>query len=341
MIDLVKKLCALPGVSGNETPVANFIKELITPYVDEVRIDRLGSVIAFKKGRQPAKNRVMLDAHMDEVGFMITGIEDNGYLRFITIGGIDTGVIVGRRVRVGDEQILGVIGTKPVHLQSAADRKSLPEVDSLFIDIGAKDKASAERHVRVADTAVFESDFVEYGEGFIKSRALDDRIGCAAMIEMIKKEQPYDLWYSFSVQEEIGGGGAKATTFAIDPAYAIVLEGTTAADFGDVPDEKQACNLGRGPVVTYMDRGTLYNPALYKEVMSVAAQKQIPAQPKRLVAGGNNAGSIHSMREGVNTVAISLPCRYIHSASCVMKAEDYQNTIRLVEAVAERFCEKE
>ena len=207
MLELIKELCLLPGISGRENAVRDFIIDQIKNYA-EYSIDPLGNLLVFKKGKNPAKNKVMLDAHMDEVGLIVTAITSEGFLRFTKVGGIDSRVILGRTVKVGDKAVNGVIGIKPVHLVDKKAEADIPKADDLYIDIGAKSKEEAMEYVRLGDSVWFDSDFVEFGDGFVKAKALDDRAGCAVLIEMIKSELEYDMWFSFSVQEEIGTRGA-------------------------------------------------------------------------------------------------------------------------------------
>lgn len=337
MLEMIKELCTLPGISGRECAVREYIIEKIKDYA-EYSVDPLGNLLVFKKGRNPAKNKVMLDAHMDEVGLIITAITSEGYLRFAKVGGIDTRVIIGRPVRVGDKSVGGVIGIKPVHLVEKSAEADIPKADDLYIDIGAKNREEAEALVRLGDAAWFAGGFVEFGNGFIKSKALDDRAGCAILIEMIKSELEYDAWFSFSVQEEIGTRGAQTAAFTLAPDYAIVVETTTAADISGVKDEKRVCLCGKGGVVSFMDRSTLYSRELFDKAFEIAEKNGIACQPKTLVAGGNDAGAIHKSRGGVKVLTVSVPCRYLHSPSCVIKYSDVEESLKLIKAMAEELA---
>ncbi len=337
MLEIVKELCALSGVSGRENAVRDYIIKKIEGYA-EYSIDPLGNLLVLKKGKNPAANKVMLDAHMDEVGLIITAITSEGYLRFAKVGGIDTRVIIGRAVKAGSDAINGVIGIKPVHLVEKSAEADIPKADDLYIDIGARDKAEAEKYVSLGDVAWFTGDFVEFGNGFVKSKALDDRVGCAILIEMIRSELEYDAWFSFSVQEEIGTRGAQTAAFTIAPDYAIVVETTTAADISGVKDEKRVCICGNGGTVSFMDRSTLYSKELFDKAFEVAEKNGILCQPKTMVAGGNDAGAIHKSRGGVKVLSVSVPCRYLHSPSGVIKLSDAQESLRLVKAMAEELA---
>lgn len=342
MFDTFEKLCGLSGPSGNETPVSDYITEKLSG-MDGVKykIDRLGNVLVNKKGEKRPKTCLMLSAHMDEVGLIITSVGDTGMLKFSPVGGIDPRVVLGRRVKVGKNSVLGVIGTKAVHLQNDEERKSAPDFDSLSIDIGATSREDALKNVNPGDAAVFDSEFVRFGDGFVKAKAIDDRIGCAVLLEILSKPMIYDLDAVFTVQEEVGTRGARAAAFSVAPQAAIVVEATTAADVPFVPDEKKVCFLGRGPVLSFMDGRTVYDRGLYNLAFDTAKEKGIPCQAKLAVAGGNDAGAIHLSRDGVKPLAVSLPCRYLHSPSCVIKYEDAENTLALVAALCERISASE
>ena len=337
MLEMIKELCLLPGISGRENAVRDYIIEQIKDHAD-CSVDPLGNLIVFKKGRKPAKNKVMLDAHMDEVGLIVTAITSEGFLRFTKVGGIDSRVILGRTVKVGEKAVNGVIGIKPVHLVDKKDEALIPKADDLYIDIGAKSKEEASEYVRLGDSVWFESDFVEFGDGFIKAKALDDRAGCAILVEMIKSELEYDMWFSFSVQEEIGTRGAQTAAFTVAPDYAIAVETTTAADISGVKDEKRVCICGEGGTVSFMDRSTLYSKELFDKAFEIAEREDIPCQPKTMVAGGNDSGAIHKSRGGVKVLTVSIPCRYLHSPSCVIRYKDAEESLRLIKALAEDFA---
>lgn len=337
MLELIKELCSLPGISGREYIVRDFIIEKIKDHA-EYSVDALGNLIVFKKGKKPAKNKVMLDAHMDEVGMMITGITSEGFLRFEKVGGINSKVIVGRSVKVGEKGVNGVVGIKPVHLVDKDKEDVIPSADELYIDIGAENREEAEKVVSLGDSVCFDSEFVEFGNGFVKAKALDDRVGCAILIEMIRSELEYDAWFSFSVQEEIGTRGAQTAAFGIAPDYAVVVETTTAADISGVTDEKRVCLCGNGGAVSFMDRSTVYDKALFDRAFEIAKEKNIVCQPKTLVAGGNDAGAIHKSRGGVRVLTVSVPCRYLHSPVCVIEYSDAEESLKLVTALAEEFA---
>lgn len=324
---MLKDLCLLNGTSGREDAVRNYIIEKIKDKC-EYSVDALGSVIAFKKGRKAPDKKVLVAAHTDEVGFIITDITDDGYLRFAPVGGIDAAVLLGRRVDING--IKGVVGAKAVHLLSDDEKKNEPAFDKLAIDIGAADKAEAEKAVSLGDCAYFASDYCEFGDGFIKSKALDDRIGCMLMIELINSDLEYDTYFCFNVQEEVGLRGSGCSAYAVKPDVAVILESTTAADIDGVTGGDKCCVLGKGPVVSFMDGRTVYDKQIFDLAFEVAKENNIKIQTKTKIAGGNDAGAIQKSGAGCRVAAVSLPCRYIHSGSSVVKIGDIEETRRFL-----------
>jgi endoglucanase len=248
-------------------------------------------------------------------------------------------VVIGRQVRVGKKRISGVVGSTAVHNLSKEQREKAPRTDSLYIDIGAADKAEAEKYVSPGDCAYFDSEYTELGSSRVKSKAIDDRAGCAIMIELMHEELEYDTYFVFNVQEEIGLRGATASAYSVAPDYAIVLETTTAADIDGASGAKRVCEVGRGPVVSFMDRHTMYDKELYRLAFDTAGELGMPCQTKTMIAGGNDAGAIHISGKGVRTMAVSLPCRYLHSPSCVIDYADLENSCRLVKTLIGRIHE--
>ncbi len=324
---MLKDLCLLNGTSGREDAVRNYIIEKIKDKC-EYSVDVLGSVIAFKKGKKAPDKKVLVAAHTDEVGFIITDITDDGYLRFAPVGGIDAAVVLGRRVDING--IKGVVGAKAVHLLSDDEKKNEPAFDKLAIDIGAADKAEAEKAVSLGDCAYFASDYCEFGDGFIKSKALDDRIGCMLMIELINSDLEYDTYFCFNVQEEVGLRGSGCSAYAVKPDVAVILESTTAADIDGVTGGDKCCVLGKGPVVSFMDGRTIYDKQIFDLAFEVAKENNIKIQTKTKIAGGNDAGTIQKSGAGCRVAAVSLPCRYIHSGSSVVKIGDIEETRRFL-----------
>lgn len=331
MFDILKNLCNLDATSGDETTVREFIINEIKNFC-EFKVDNLGNIIALKKGKNKSVKKLMLDAHMDEVGLIITSVTSDGFLKFKTVGGIDVSALMFRSVKINGT-INGVICGKPIHLTDGDERKKLPKTDSLYIDIGATSKEDALQHISLGDRAVLCGDFEE-NENNIFSKALDDRVGCAVLIKLIKEFDEYDFYASFSVQEEVGLRGAKVTAYAIKPDSAIVLESTTASDIAGVADSDKVCKLDEGVAVSFMDSATVYD----REYYNFALSSGLKCQPKTAVAGGNNSGAIHLSREGVRTIALSLPCRYIHSSSSVANMEDIESMYNLAEYMILSIC---
>ena len=328
---VLEKLCSLYGISGNEEAVRDWILQEITPYVTTIEIDALGNLIAFKKGEQPAKTKLMLSAHMDEVGLIVTHITDEGLLKFTTVGGIDKRVLCGKQVWINGHY--GVIGGKPIHLMKGDEREKAVPVEELSIDIGAGSKEEAEQAVSLGDVAGFVSTFDQEGNK-IRGRALDDRVGCTILIDLIKRSLPYNMTFVFCVQEEIGLRGARTAAYSVNPQAAIVVESTTAADIAGVEEGKEVCRLGDGPVVPFMDRSTIYDREYYQLAFALAEKENIPCQTKRAVAGGNDAGAIHVSRGGVRTISVSLPCRYLHAPMGMISKDDFHAAEKLVLSLA-------
>lgn len=320
---MLKELCLLNGTSGRESAVRDYVINQIKDYCD-YSIDVLGSIIAYKKGSIEPDKKLMLCAHLDEVGFIVNYITDEGYLKISPVGGIDPRVAVGRRVNVNGR--IGVIGSKAVHLLSADEKKKAPSFEKLYVDIGAESKAQAEEYVSLGDAVYFESEYLEFGNGYVKSKALDDRIGCYLLIKLIQSDLKYSTYFCFNVQEEVGLRGAGCTAYSVNPDISIILEATTAADLDGVSGADRCCVLGNGPVISFMDRRTIYDNELYNSAMIYAKANGIKAQTKTRVAGGNDAGAVQTSGNGCRVMAVSLPCRYIHSGASVVKFSDIEET---------------
>lgn len=337
MKELLKELCLIDGVSGDETAVREAVIEKIKDVCDDYHTDNLGSLICFKKGRKTPAKKLMICAHMDEVGFIVTAINGDGTLAFDMIGGVDPSVTIGRQIRVGKERISGVVGSTAVHNLSKEQCEKAPKMSEMYIDIGADSKEDAEKYVSLGDCVYFCSEFVQLGERRIRSKAIDDRAGCAMMIRLMHEELEYDTYFVFNVQEEIGLRGSRVSATAVAPDFAIVLESTTAADIDGADGAKKVCSLGGGPVVSFMDRSTVYDKELYRLAFGLAKEENIPCQTKTRVAGGNDAGAIHISGTGVRTIAVSVPCRYLHSPSSVIETADLESSYTLVKALAKRI----
>ncbi len=333
MTELLQKLCALPGPSGCEDAVRDFIRSSAEPVADEIREDSIGNLMIFRRGRSACDKTVMLSAHMDEVGLISKGYTDDGCIKFGFVGGVDPRVVIGRRVLFGE--VRGVVGIKAVHLTTREERKTMPKTKDLYIDIGASDKKSAQARVPLGTYGVFDSDCVRFGDGLLKAKAIDDRVGCAVLLTLLLEQPAVDTWFVFSVQEEVGLRGARCAAFALNPDLCLVLEGTTAADLAEVDSAKQVCGLRRGVVIPFMDRATIYHQELFDILRGLAEQAGIPWQTKHRVAGGTDAGRIHLTRAGIRTAALAAPVRYIHSPSCVAAIDDMNGMLQL----SRRFLE--
>ena len=333
LIETIKKLSDIPGVSGGEEAVRQEIIARIKDRCDRLETDALGNLIAFKKGAKTPENRILLSAHMDEVGLIITHVEEDGLLRFSPVGGIDPRVALGRGVEIGPQRLPGVVGGKAVHHLSGEERDASPDWEKLTIDIGAKDGQEAGGRVKPGDRAVFAASCLEFGQDLMLGRAFDDRAGCALLIELLEDPLPFDCHFAFTTGEEVGCVGSKAAAYAVAPDIGIVVETTTAADTGDTPPDKQVCKLGGGPVVTYMDKGCIYDRGLYDLAFAVAGRNNLRCQTKSAVAGGNDARSIQTAGVGARVMAVSLPCRYLHSPSLVLSKGDVEETLALLRAL--------
>lgn len=334
---MLKELCRLNAASGREEAVREYLIAHLLPDVS-YKVDALGNLIVEKKGKSSAKNKVMLLSHMDEVALIVTYITEEGFLKFAPVGGIDPRVLFGKAVSVGSKGVTGLIGGKAIHQCSKAEKDAVPEVEDLYIDIGAQSKEQAEALVALGDNAYFCGEPTEFGDGFLTAKALDDRVGNALMLQMLREELSFDMTFCFTVQEEIGTRGAAAAALTVSPDYAIVIECTTAADLPEVEGHKQVCKLGGGAVVGFMDRGTVYDRALYDLAFRLAKEHEIPCQTKTLIAGGNDAAAVHKAAGGVRTLAVSVPCRYIHSPACTAKQADIDSTAKLIRVLAETLC---
>ncbi len=337
--ELMRALCDTFGPSGCEDAVADLIEEQIKDTGAELHRDRLGNLIA--RMHFGDRKKIMLSAHMDEVGFMVSEITEEGYLKFSNVGGISPTVLSGRHVVLETDNgyLNGVIASKAIHQKSREERETPTKVSALFIDIGAKDADEAKKYADVGSFATFMPNYKRFGKDdtLIAAKALDDRLGCALLIEVmrrLKEEAPagldLDLYFCFTVREEIGLSGAEVAANVIAPDYAIVLETTAVADLCDVPECSQVAKLGEGGAISLMDRSTIYDPEFVNIALDIAKEKDIKAQVKKYVSGGNDSGHIHKSGVGVKTLALSAPTRYLHSPVCVADWRDYEAMRELV-----------
>lgn len=340
MIDTLKTLCALPGVSSFEDEVRDYIRNRVASCADSLRVDAMGNLIVFKKGAKSTGNKLMLCAHMDEVGLIVRDTTDEGYLKFSCVGGIDRRVLLGKQVMVGANKVPGIIGLKAIHMTTPEERKKVPPLTDYYIDIGAADQEQAQKLVELGDCCVFAGDVVEFGGGMLKAKAIDDRVGCAVLVKLLEEELPMDCTFVFTVQEEVGTRGAFGAAFSVTPEIAVVFEGTTAADNPALEEHTQVCWPGRGPVLSWMDGSAIYDRELFELMRGLARDNGLPWQIKHYLAGGTDAGAIQRTKAGVRVTGISAAVRYLHAPSSVASISDMEHMLTLarlfIRAVAER-----
>lgn len=337
-LELLEKLCLEFGPSGYEDRVADLIISQIDDICDAYFKDRNGNITAKICGsglycNKQNPKKLMLAAHMDEVGIMVNEITDEGYLKFDPVGGVIARVLSGRNVVIEGKngKVKGIVASKAIHLQTMQERETLTPISKMYIDIGATSKEDAEKYVTVGDFGTFDTEFIRFGKDSkkIKSKAIDNRIGCALLIEIMReiygRELAYDIYFTFTCCEEIAVSGAQILAQTIMPDVAVVFESTAVSDVHGVGEVSNVAIQGDGGVVSFMDRGTIYDRNLVDNVLTYAENNGIKAQIKRLVSGGNDAAHIHKSGKGVKTITISAPTRYIHSQSCVVDVEDYES----------------
>ena len=345
-VELVRALSLEFGPTGCEERVREMIRPRAEAVADRVIIDRMGDLIAlmsFGDKNAADRKKIMISAHMDEVGFMVADVRDDGMLTFGCVGGIDPSVLAGRKVTLlgKNGMINGVICSKAIHHKSPEERETPTKARKMFIDIGADGKEEAEKVIAIGDFGTFDSEFYAFGKGgrTLKSKALDDRMGCAAMLEMMDSlkanapQENIDVYFCFTVREEIGRSGAGCVANLLRPDYAIVLETTAIGDLPETEPCRRVADVGCGGVISVADRSTIYKREFVDLAMTLAKENQIAAQLKRYVSGGNDAGHIHKSTEGVKVLAISVPTRYLHSPACVATVDDYESVRDLAEAI--------
>ena len=278
---------------------------------------------------------------MDEVGLIVTRATEDGFLKFDFVGGVDRRVAIGKPVVLGPDRVPGVIGLKAIHLVSREEEKKVPKVEDLYLDIGARSKEDAEKLVEIGDFAAFDSDWTEFGSGFVKAKALDDRAGCAVMLELLKEDLPMDCTFVFTAQKEVGARGAFGAAFSVTPEVALVVDGADAADLAGVPAHKQGCSLGGGVVLPYMDQGAIADRGLFEALRFLAEAGGIPWQTMRSVAGRTDTAAIQRTKEGVRTAAVSIPVRYPRTPSGVTCLRDAEAALALIRAFVGHLAEKE
>lgn len=337
MVQKLMELTKLDGVSGDEQDVREFILDHAREKSLKYCIDSMGNLIVKcnSSGQSPLK--VMLAAHMDEVGFMIKDITEDGKLKFVTAGGMDSRILPGQHVRIGADKIPGVIAQKSIHLQDREERDRAVKLKNLYIDIGAADRKDAESYVSIGDYATFASEPVLFGEDRLKAKALDDRAGCVILLELMQKVWPFELYLCFTVQEEVGLRGARVAANRVNPDVSVVIEGTTCADVPGMKEHGQSTILGKGPALSFADRTSIGDRELLEHFVNTAQEEKIPYQWKQTATGGNDAGRIQTSGTGVKVITVSVPCRYIHSPVSVLNINDLENMKKLVEKALEKL----
>ncbi len=336
-IRLLERLSNACSVSGDESEVRAIVLEQIRPLANQLKIDAMGNVLAVRSGQGKPKLRLMLAAHMDEVGLMLTYDDGEGIFRFEAVGGLTANQLAGKPVWIGRDHVPGVIGTKAVHLIPAEERKANLAIENLRIDV-SPDNA---KRVKPGDRATFATAFTRQGPS-LRGKALDDRLGVATLIELFKSSPPeVELLAAFTVQEESGLRGARVAAYALNPDLAIILDCTPARDLpdwesGGLYDEEVRENvqyntrLGAGPAIYVADASTLSDPRLVRHFLQTAEAAGIPCQVRQPGGGGTDAGSIHLQRAGIPSISISVPARYIHTAAAIARLEDWKNDLALV-----------
>ena len=341
---MIKRLSNAFGPPGAEEEPREILRADLEEHVDEVKVDSMGNVYFYQYGKE-GRPQVLIDAHTDEVGFIVNYLDDKGFLRFSNIGGIIPGIMQGQRILLKGkvDQLIGVIGVKPPHVMSEEERKQVISVDRLFLDIGAENKKQAEeKGCYLGMMGVFDIDFKNLGNGYICGKAFDDRMGCYVMAEVIKalKNSDCNVVGVGAVQEEVGLRGARVAAWKVNPDYAIALEGTFAVDMPGISPENRVTMLRNGPILTIADRGIVCNPHLLQTLIDTAEAESIPYQFKKPLMGGTDASAIHLSRGGIPTSVVSVPCRYIHGPASVAYTEDIDNTVRLVETFTRKISSR-
>ena len=339
MKELLKQLCALDGVPGYEDEVREFIEKEVKAYADEMIVDAVGNLLVFKKGAKPRKRPLMMVAHMDEVGFLVKDLTSDGMLKLATSGSIDPRVLIGRRMKVGADKIPGIISLKAIHLTTPEERKVAPSIGSLYIDIGCTSQEQAEALVMRGDPAMFDSQPIEFGVDCLKAKAIDDRIGCAVLMELLKEDLPFDTWFCFVVAEEIGSRGATVAARRIHPGCVVPVEGTTAADMPEVAPHKRSCCQRQGAVVSLMDHDTVYSREFRDMVLKAADAQGVKWQYRKSANGGTDAEVSTTAGPAALAFGLSAPVRYIHCACNVAYLPDLEEVKKLARIVIEEAGE--
>jgi endoglucanase len=341
LVETLEKLANASGVTGREDEVKSLMIKYLKPYADEVKEDKIGNVVAIKKGKKNAP-KLMLAAHMDEIGLLVKTITKEGFLQFMKMGGIDDRVLSAQKVMVCTENGLlhGIIGSKPPYIQKEDERKRVLASDELFIDIGAENQEEARKKgVRIGDPVEFDIKFAKLSKDVVIGKAFDDRAGCVAMIEVMKRLEKTDctIFAVGTVQEEVGCRGAVTSAFGLSPDLGIALDVTVAGDTPGVKESEAPVKLGKGPALSIADSGLITHPKVLKLLIDTAEENKIPYQLEAGLAGSTDASRIALAREGVPSGPLSIPTRYIHSPTSMINLTDVENVIKLTLAAVKNI----
>jgi putative aminopeptidase FrvX len=337
----LEKLSNACGVTGREEEVRNLMIKLMKPYVDEIIVDKLENVIAIKKGKKSSP-KVMLAAHMDEVGLMVKTISKEGFLQFTKMGGIDDRILLAQKVIIHTRKgpLHGIIGSKPPHIQKEEERKKIVAYDELFIDVGAESRENADAMgVKIGDPVAFDVKYAKIGKNVVIGKAFDDRVGCAVMIETLKQLGKTDCTICAvgTVQEEVGLRGAATAAFGVDPDVGIALDVTVAGDVPGVREFDANVKMGKGPTLTVADSGLITHPKVLRLLLDVAEENKIAYQLETGVPGSTDAARISLTRQGVPSGTVSVATRYIHSPVGMLNLKDAENSAKLTAAAIQKI----
>jgi endoglucanase len=339
-VPLLKQICEIAGPPGFEKRVRDFVIEQVTPLVDEVKVDNLGNVIAIKRGvRNPDGKRVMIAAHMDEIGFIVTHIDENGFLRFHTLGGFDPKTLTAQRVIVhGKKDLVGVMGSKPIHVMSAEERTKLPKTTDFFIDLGMS-KEEVVKWITIGDPVTRDRELIEMGD-CVNCKSIDNRVAVFILIETLKQlnNPAYDVYATFTVQEEVGLRGANVAAHSINPDFGIALDTTIAFDVPGAQAHEKVTELGKGTAIKIMDAMTICDYRMVEFMKQTAIKEKITWQPEILTAGGTDTAGVQRMgKQGSIAGAISIPTRNLHQVIEMAHKQDIEDSIALLKACLEQI----
>jgi len=336
-IKLMAEICEVAGAPGYEKRIRDIVLREVTPLVDEVRVDNLGNVTAIKKGKE--RKKVMIGAHMDEISFMVTHIEDGGFLRFHTLGGFDPKTLTAQRVIVhGKKDLVGVMGSKPIHVMTAEERAKLPKTTDYFIDMGMS-KEEVEKYVSVGDVITRERKLIEMGN-CVNCKSIDNRISVFILIEALRTlgDVPYDVYGVFTVQEEIGIRGAQVASLEHQPDFGFGLDTTIAYDVPGAQPHEKITSLGKGTGIKIMDASTVCDYRMVEYMKKTADKHKIQWQPEVLTAGGTDTAAIQRFSAGGSiSGAISIPTRHIHQVIEMADKGDIEKSILLLQRCLEEL----